>query len=328
MPAAQPGHVAQPDVDPSTPGDPAASGDPGHGDPGHGGALEKELAAAEPADDHVSYFLEVAELIEGADEILGPPLLEASARQVDVLLSQALADRCEAETQAGGSGLVDLDDDLLLEPPLDLHARHAPQPLELRLDLVFGDGPGLVEILAAVETEPHDRVQGRVVPQDHRLAGLPGEEYTVEHLPHVQGHEVHVRVPGELQHHVREARARGGAYLHQVVDRSEGLLHRAAHEGLHLLRGRFGILRPYGDRRVGNIRHEVEGELVVRLGPEYDQAEKDHGDRHGTPDGDTVWIHGRKFTLPKKKVPDRLVRHPILNVKKPLIPLPPGRGPG
>src|SRR5690606_25527722 len=123
--------------------------------------------------------IEVAELVDRADQVAGPTVEHAAAGEVDVLGLQALDDGVDVDVGAPELVLVEADLDLLLEPALDLDRGDVLERLEHAADVAVGDPAQILEALGAGEGGPlaadrqgQHRVEGRVVAQDQRLLDL------------------------------------------------------------------------------------------------------------------------------------------------------------
>ena len=92
---------------------------------------------------------------------------------------------------------------------------------------------------------------------------------------------------------------RDAADFHQPAHDTKHLLKRTRHQVFDHLRRRAFILGTHGQRRVVNIRHEINGQLLVRTHTEYDEGKEEHRRRNRTPDGQPV-LPGRCMGLSRR----------------------------
>ncbi len=250
---------------------------------------DPDLATLAGGHDRVLHLLEVLVLVEGADHVLGAPLGEGPAGDVDVLLAQAIDDVLYGEARAPELLVVEEDMDLLLEATAHPHRGHALDGFEGALDLQLGDpsNPPQLRLVGlgagpAGEAQLHDRVERGVEAEDQGSLGLVGEEDEVELLEGVLDALRHLDAPGELEDDVGDAGPADARDAAQPPDHAQGLLDRSGDVVLDLLGGGTRVLRPHRQGRVGHLRHQVDGEPPVREVAEDDRGQEDHRYGHRT----------------------------------------------
>ena len=105
--------------------------------------------------------------------------------------------------------------------------------------------------------QAHDGVEGGVEAQHPRHVGLARQLDQAEALAHVDGGEVHVLPPVELEDHLRDTGTRGRAHLADAGDDADRLLDRPADELLDRQRRGVGVLRLDREGRVGEVGEEL-----------------------------------------------------------------------
>ncbi len=248
---------------------------------------DPDLAPFERGDDGVADLLEVLVLVERADHVLGPPLGERAAGEVDVLLGEAVDHLLDRDPGAPQLLLVEQDVDLLLETAADSHRGDSLDRLESPLDLQIGQPAKAAEPFFALEAlaatrqrQFHHRVERRVEAQDERPLRLFGQQDQVELLERVLNRIRHRRVPGELEDHVADSGTGDARDPAQTADDAERLLDRAADVVLHFFGRRSGVLRPHRQGGVGELRHQRHRKAAVGEEAEDDRGDEHHGDRH------------------------------------------------
>jgi hypothetical protein len=230
-----------------------AAGDLGHVPHGHLPSLGAE-------EDSAADVVERGQLVARAHEVARLGLVQAAPYLVDALAQNSAGDLVDAEADERQAALVDPHLDLLLLAAVDPDRGHPLHGLQVLLDQLLGRPAQLHRAAAALEVEAHDRVARRVETQEQRPAGVARQGDEVELLPHVEGGEVHVASPAELQHHLRQA---GAGDRRQAADPARDphqLLDRARDERLHLGRGGAGQPGLHRQAGVGDVRHQVDRE--------------------------------------------------------------------
>ena len=196
--------------------------------------------------------------------------------------SQAGIDLVDGKTEQGQSPLVDADLDLLLVAAVDFDGGDALGGLEILLDEFLGDIAQLVEAVSARQIEPDHGIIGRVEAQQQRSFRRPRQRRQIELLADVEGGKVHIATPTELEGDLRDARARHRAESLDAAGDPHELLDGPGDERLDLARS--GARQPglHRQTRVGQIRHEVQGQAGERHRAEEQERHRGHGNRHTT----------------------------------------------
>ncbi len=166
-----------------------------------------DVAAALAEQDGFTDVVKIAELVAGAHQIAGFGFVEAATGLVEVLGKEPGVDLVDREPKQGEATLVDADLDLFFIAAVDLDSGDALGGLEILLDQLLRDIAQLIEAVAAREIQSDHGVVGRVEPHQHRPVGRARQGRKVEFLAHVEGGEIHVAAPAELQRHLRETGA-------------------------------------------------------------------------------------------------------------------------
>ena len=198
----------------------------------------------------------------------------------------------DAQAQARDPPLVDLDLDLLLQAAGDDGRGHALDPLEQALDLALADEAKADELLVAGEADAHDGVERGVVAQEDGPDGVVGKLQQVEAFADVEGREVHVGAPAELERDLAAVGPGAGGDGHHAVDDADRVLHRSGEEGLDLGGGGALELGADGERGVGDVGKEVDGEVAEGDQAEDDRGEGEHRDRDRPARGEVDDLHG------------------------------------
>ncbi len=250
---------------------------------GHGGDVgDLDLTTVLAEQDRLHDVFEVLELVVGAHQIARLFLVEAAARLIDVLAQQLLVDVLDGQPEQRELAFVHPNLDLLLIAAVDLDRGHPLGRLEVLLQDLFGDVAELEEIGAAGEVEAHDRVVRRVEPQQQRLGRLARQAQHVELLPHVEGGEVHLASPGELQRHLRQS---GPRHRGQALDSGDGaddLFDRPRQQHFDLAGCGAVELGLDCEARVGEVGQQVDRQPAEGDQPEKYEGHRDHRDRDST----------------------------------------------
>ena len=155
-----------------------------------------------PEDDALQ-LLGMEHLADGAHQETALAVAQLAAGDVDVLLRQTLAQQVNGQAVVRQRTLVDFHLDFFFEAALHLHRRHAFETLQRALDALLGHQAQLHQIigstaLATGHRQTQNRVEGRVVAQQHRRLGFQRQAHDVEALAHVECGEVHRRAPGRI----------------------------------------------------------------------------------------------------------------------------------
>ena len=231
-----------------------------------GDVLEPDRHAVLDLDQHLAHLVEVGELVDRAHEVTLAAFLDAPGRDIDVLVAQAVDDVADAEVQLGQLLLVQGYVDLVFEAAADLDRGDAGDWFETLLQFVVGEAAQLLEFCLArtgsgartAESEPDDRIGGRVEAQQDRLLRLQRQAQDVELVARFEAGLLHVRAPGELEDHVGLAGARDRVDLAHVLDHAERFLDRLRDQVLDLDRRRALVLGAHGQGRIGQIRQQVD----------------------------------------------------------------------
>ena len=246
--------------------------------------FEADVHVPFATDDKVRDFGDVLKFVERSDDVFGLALPELSTGEIHIFLSEACVDGGDVQIQRGHLAFVEFDEDLLLQPALDLDRGHAGESLQFPFDLILRDAAEREEVQIAIYAEPHNRIHGRIVAQDQGPFRVLHVEI-VELLPDVLGGEIHVRAPLEFQDHVRQPGFGDGVDAYELVDHAQSLLDGPRDGVLHLLGRRARILGAHGQGGVGDVGHEVQGQPLIGYQPEDHDRDHDHQNRHGSRGG-------------------------------------------
>ena len=121
------------------------------------------MAPCTAGDRDVGDLLDVAELVQRADDVLGLSFFEVAAGEVDVGGCEACPDIGDVQPEGREPALVQFDSDLLLEPALDLDGGDSRQRLEVPAKLFLGVLAEEVQVALPVQpqTDSRGRVGGR-----------------------------------------------------------------------------------------------------------------------------------------------------------------------
>ncbi len=150
------------------------------------------------------------------------------------------------------------------------------------------------------EPEPDDRIGRWIEAQQQRLLRFQRQLQRVELVAHLKARHVHVGAPSELEHDVGLAGARDRMHLAHVLDDADGLLDRLADQVLDFERCGAFVLGAHGQRRIGQVRQQVDLEAEQSDQAEQHQGQRQHADRDTPARGQLGQIHD---ALPPVGVP-------------------------
>ena len=236
------------------------------------------------AHDHRADPLQGVQFVEGADQVTSLVLVHAAAGEVHIALVEGARHFLDPDPVGGEAALVHIHLDLAGQPALDPHRRDPGDSVEVLLQILFGPLPDRREGEIARDAEANDGVRGRVEAEQPRPLGVFRKNDAVQLLADIEPGEVHVRVPDELESDFRGTGPRAGGDPAEAGDHRGRLLDRAGHQGFDLDRG--GPRHPGldGERRVGDLREQVQRQPAEGDQPEDARRHREHGDAHRAPD--------------------------------------------
>ena len=170
-----------------------------------GDVADLDLPAAIGDERRGQDVVEGFELVVGANQVARLFFVEAAAGLVHVLAQQLLVDVGDRQAEKRELALVHVDLDLVLVAAADLDRRDALGRLEVLLEHLFRDVTQLVQIGVAGEEQSSDRIVGRIEAQQYRFLRLARQTHRVQLLADVDGGEIHVLAPAELQGYLGQA---------------------------------------------------------------------------------------------------------------------------
>ncbi len=270
--------------------------------------LEAHRHVAVDLDQELAHLVEILELVDRAHEKALAAFVDAAAGGVDVLVLETRDDFVDVDAEARQLLLVDRHVDLVLEAAADLDRGDARDGLDALLQIIVGEAAQLLQLdfargdgrarrrcfrvlgrrgvsrcrCATVggQTEPQDRIGRRIEAQQQRLLRFERQLQRVELVAHLEAGHVHVGAPGELEHDIGLAGARYRMHLAHVLDDADGLFDRLADQVFDFQRRGTFVFGAHRQRRVRQIRQQVDLESG-----ESDQAEQHHRQRQHA-DGD------------------------------------------
>ena len=271
--------------------------------PSHVGEPNDGVAGA--LDDDGSHVLRSHELVEGPDQVLGLAISQAATGNIDVLGRQSIGDLADRKTERGHLTLVQVDLDLLFETARDHHRGDAFDALECPLDVLLAEESQPGELVRTVEPDTQNGVEGGIVLQEHRQFGVHRQPDTVEPVTDIEGGEVHIGIPRELESHLGYVRSRGRGHADDIVDYSDRVLDRAGQQGLDFDRRRTLVGRADRERWVGDVGQEVDRQVAEGHDPEDHRRHRKDEDRDGPSDRQVDDLHrasplvGGEFSPPR-----------------------------
>jgi len=127
---------------------------------------------------------------------------EGTAGDVDVLGRESTGHLAHRQAERRQLALVELDLNLLLETTRDHHRGDAFDALERAFDVLLTEKTETGELVRTEEADAHDGVERWVVLQENRQLGVRRQPDTIEPVADIEGGEVHVGVPRELEGHL------------------------------------------------------------------------------------------------------------------------------
>lgn len=270
-----------------------------------GDVLQLHRHTAVDLDQQLAHFVERLELVDRAHEETLAAFLDAAAGGIHVFVLQARNDVVDVDTEPREFLLVDRDVDLVLEAATDLDCGDTRDRFDALLQIVVGEAAKLLELrftgLALHrEPEPDDRIGRWIEAQQQRLLRFQRQLQRVELVAHLKARHVHVGAPSELEHDVGLAGARDRMHLAHVLDDADGLLDRLADQVLDFERCGAFVLGAHGQRRIGQVRQQVDLEAEQSDQAEQHQGQRQHADRDTPARGQLGQIHD---ALPPVGVP-------------------------
>ena len=252
-----------------------------------------ERAVAHVRDDQVVEVRDGLDASHRPDHELAPGLIEAPARQLQVLALDRFAHLADRETLRREAIRIHRDVDGALLPAEHDDLSDTGERLDVLLHLPARELGHLAQVPAARERDAHHRNRVHVELVDHRRVRTDGQlRQDGRHLvAHVLRRGVARLLEHELHDDGRQALLGNAAELVDAVDRVDRLLEDLRDAGLHLLDAR--ALQRGGDRddREVDVRKEVEPEATVGEEAEHDQRHDQHGREHRAADEDVGEAH-------------------------------------
>ncbi len=258
-------------------------------DPGN--VLEADDALAAGVHDDLVEVLGPLDLHDRAHHVLGLAVLKASSGEVDVLLGEAGHHLFDGQAQARHPALVDLDLDLLLQASGDDGPGHPLDSLDHALDFAVPDQAQAHELFFSGQADAYDGIEGGVVAQEDGPDGVVGKLQEIETLPDVEGREVHVGAPAELQRDLAAVGPGAGGDGHHAVDHADRVFHGAGEQGLDLGGGGALELGSNGERGVGDVGEQVDGQVAEGDEAEDDPGQGEYRDRDRPARGEVDDVH-------------------------------------
>jgi hypothetical protein len=244
-------------------------------------------------DDQVLEVAHVAHAARGAQSELAALLVDAAARQLEILARERLLHVGDREVV--GLELARVDRDLHGAWPAahDADRADARQAAQLVADLPVRD----VRELAQVALSGHDdrqyrrRVEVELV-DDRRLgAGRQQRQDRVDLALHFLLGHVAVLLEQELHRDERAPLGRRAAQFVDARDRVDRVLDELRDAGLHLLdRGAGSVRRDHDDRQV-DVREQVDADAQHRDEAEHDGQQAHHHGEDRTTDAERRQAH-------------------------------------
>ena len=235
-----------------------------------------------PGDHDLEEFVHLSELAQRAEAVLEAPAADRPARRVVVRLIERVrdvVDRHLVDIEVCG---VDDDPQFALRPAREPRQRHPVELLQASLEDDLGQVAQAAQIGPA-HRERHDRIARRVRSQDRRPLRPVREllRQVVQTLARVEGRELHVRAPPELELDERLTLARPRRDAPRPRHGVQLLLDRLRDPALDLGGSRVRVRRPHRERREGDVRKEVDREAEEGHHADHGDAHVEHRGGHG-----------------------------------------------
>ena len=255
--------------------------------------------AIEVCHQQVAHLVQVAELVDGSNQVALAAFLDASTRDVDVFLAQPVNHQVHGDIELRQAVGVDQHLHLVLEAAANLHGSDAIYRLEPLLELVVGVAAKAHElsplaargVLGRGQHQAHHRFGGRIEAQHHGRLGFQWQAQDVEFVAHLQACLVHVGAPGKLQHHVALAGAGDRLELAQSLDHAYRFFHRLADQRFDFNRRGAGVFGAHRQCRVTQVGQQVDLQVAQRDETEQHEGEGHHRHGHAAAGGELDEIH-------------------------------------
>jgi len=182
---------------------------------------------------------------------------------------------------------------LAFEPAEDVYRRDAGDTFQTVLHLILQNQAGLHRIEPAGGAEDQDGKRGQVELSQRRPVCFFGQPscHAIEAIANVVCGGVKVGSPREGHANVALAFDRRGGELFHARHSTHRLLDGAGDQLLDFLGSGVLVRAGDADRRVGNVRHQVDGKTQQRNPAQYDHDQNDHDREDGPMDRELRDLH-------------------------------------
>ena len=218
--------------------------------------------------------------------------------------------------------LVDIDVDLIFESATDLDRGHPGGGFQALAQFVVGEAAQLLEFClaggraAAGEGQAHDRVGRRIEAQQYGFFRFQRQLQHIELVAHVEAGLIHIRAPGKLEDHIGLAGLRHRVDLAHVLDHAKRFLDRLRNQRLDFQRCGTFEGGAHGQRRIAQVRQQVDLEAEQPDHAEQHQGQRDHADGHAPAGGQFDQAHAL-LSSTKTEVPSRTALRPTVITRVP-----------